>query len=145
MIWNGSRLSGSAYSRSSRRVAARLKMEKLTPPGSTVAPAGKRDPGRIAYPAGRASVKRDPHRSHIPDLIRVFAHRPVGRKLAGAGGVEDRHACPALLIFPSRFDPFLACDILGEVGEHEERIRVQQVLSERPEHLAVSVREMPVR
>ncbi|MGC3998607.1 MAG: hypothetical protein QM767_14550 [Anaeromyxobacter sp.] len=45
--WNGAGLSLAPYSRSSIRVAWRLKTQKFTPPERTLAPGGNREPLRV--------------------------------------------------------------------------------------------------
>src|SRR5262245_6000758 len=92
-----------------------------------------------------SSVDRGSHRPHMPDLVAVLADCPVGGELAGARRVEDRHASPSLPILPGCAHPLLAPHILGVIGEHQEWIRLHEVINKRPQHLAFVPREMAAR
>ena len=50
-------------------------------------------------------------------------------------------ARPGLRVAPQRPDLFLALDVGLVVGEHQERIVVQQVVDERPEEIRVAARQ----
>ena len=47
-------------------------------------------------------------------------HEYIRMAIAAACGVEDGHACPAVLVLPCLIDALLAGDKRGIVGQYEE-------------------------
>ena len=65
----------------------------------------------------------------FPDVLGVFGDRPVARELADAGGVHDRHFCPAGFVEEGLGDQVLCIAVSLEVREAEEGIVVYEVVA----------------
>jgi len=79
-----------------------------------------------------------------PDVAAVFADAAVGGELAGARGVENRHARPALAVAIGTVHPLLAVGVGLVVGQHHVRIVMQQVADQPQELLAVAAGKITV-
>ena len=82
------------------------------------------------------------HRPHVPDFLTVFRNGAVGREFAAARGVEDGHPCPALYVLPGRINLFLTGDVGSVIGQHEERIIMDQIIDQRAKYLRITPREV---
>ena len=65
----------------------------------------------------------------FPDVLGVFGDRPVAGELADAGGVHDRHFCPAGFVEEGLGDQVLCIAVSLEVREAEEGIVVYEVVA----------------
>src|ERR1019366_1541388 len=61
---------------------------------------------------------------YVPDIIAIFANRPVGREPADPSRIVDTRAPPGRLIPPLRIDPPLRRGVRVEVGGDQEVIVV---------------------
>src|SRR4029453_7254786 len=136
-------LSASASSKSSSSIAVALfeNTLKLTPSGVTVAPSGALVPGSSfpMYIDGTLSGGND--RPDVPDVAAVLADRAIGREAADARAIKDRHPRPVRLVAIGLAGSLLAVDVGLVVGERQVVVMDQQRLHQRPETLAVAVRE----
>ena len=73
----------------------------------------------------------------------ILADRAVRGEVSGARDVEDGHPQPLFRVATNEIDARLTLDVVTEVGAHEERIGVEQVVGERPEEALVAVGEEP--
>src|SRR5215469_9331454 len=89
----------------------------------------------------RAVTECDLDRPRVPYPFTVLTNCPVGGEPSRARRVEDRHARPTPLVLPGSVHAFLASRVVGVVRQHQERIRLPEVVGERTEQLAITPRE----
>src|ERR1700756_4021654 len=76
-------------------------------------------------------------RSYLPNSLGVVTNRTVRRKLPHASNVKNRLASPGRGISPKNADLILAIDIGLVVGQHQERVMLEQVFNERMEEFVI--------
>jgi hypothetical protein len=86
-------------------------------------------------------IQIDWKRFYLPDVLAVFTHRPVRRKLTHPGHIEYGHSIPVVLVQISLAYPFLTVNIRLIVGKEHILIVIHQRINERFEQLSITLRE----
>ena len=69
----------------------------------------------------------------MPDMLCVLPYRAVGRELADARDVQDRHTCPVRGVAVGVVDFLLAVYISPVIRHQQVFVMIQEMIGQRPE------------
>ena len=75
----------------------------------------------------------------MPDVLGVLPDRAVGRKLAHARDIQDRHARPVRGVAVGVIDFLLAVHISPVIRHQQVFVMIQEMIGQRPEQSGVAV------